>query len=281
MSAWQSDTLTVNGLRLHYTRTGGDKPPLILAHGFSDDGSCWNPVAEALESDYDIIMPDVRGHGFSEAPERGYTIKEQVEDLKELINALGLHKPLMLGHSMGALTTLTLAGLYPDIPKAILLEDPPAWWYEGGYPPPMSSEQLAKMREEFATRKMQTREALIAKQHSETSVWSDAELGPWADSKLRLSPNIVEIFEPTMHLTLDWPTIYKQVSCPALIVTADVDKWAIVSAEGAAKLKAIIPQLEVLHIPNAGHCIHRDQMDVYMTQIKAFLAKVKNSNPTS
>ena len=273
MSAWQSNTLTVNGLRLHYTRTGGAKPPLVLVHGFSDDGSCWNPVAEALESDYDIIMPDARGHGFSEAPERGYSPAEQAADLKGIIEALGLHKPLVLGHSMGAVTAMTLAGLYPDVPGAILLEDPPAWWYAGGLSPtPNTPEQLAKMREEFTARKMQTREALIAKQHSETPAWSDAELGPWADSKLRLNPNIVEIFEPYFATSVDWAAILPRISCPALLITADVDKWAIVSPEGAAKLKAIIPQLEVIHIPNAGHCIHRDQMDVYMTDLKAFLA---------
>ncbi len=45
MSAWQSDFIEANGMRLHYTRTGGDKPPVVLAHGFSDDGLCWTPVS--------------------------------------------------------------------------------------------------------------------------------------------------------------------------------------------------------------------------------------------
>ena len=74
MATWQSGDVTVNGLRLHYTRTGGAKPPVVLAHGFSDDGLCWTPVAEALEADYDVIMVDARGHGRSEAPEQGYNM---------------------------------------------------------------------------------------------------------------------------------------------------------------------------------------------------------------
>src|SRR3954451_3929160 len=56
MGAWQDGEVATNGITLHYTRTGGDKPPLVLAHGFSDDGLCWTPVAEALEADYDIVM---------------------------------------------------------------------------------------------------------------------------------------------------------------------------------------------------------------------------------
>ena len=82
MSSWQSGDVEANGLRLHYTRTGGAKPPVVLAHGFSDDGLCWTPVAEALEAEYDVIMVDARGHGRSEARERGYGSAEQAEDLR-------------------------------------------------------------------------------------------------------------------------------------------------------------------------------------------------------
>ena len=274
MAAWQSGDVTVNGLKLHYTRTGGAKPPLVLVHGFSDDGSCWTPVAQALESDYDIIMPDARGHGFSEAPEQGYTPQEQAADLKEIITALGLHKPLILGHSMGAVTTLTLAAMHPTLPGAILLEDPPAWWHGSGLPPVTSPEQRAKMRESFTQRKQLTREALIAEQHRATPTWSDAELGPWADSKLRLNPNIVELFAPTIPTSMDWKAILGRVSCPALLITADPALGAIVTAEQAAALKLLIPQLQVVHIPDAGHSIHREQMTIYMDSVRKFLASV-------
>jgi len=45
----------------------------VLAHGFSDDGLCWTPVAEKLAADYDVIMVDARGHRRSDTPEQGYT----------------------------------------------------------------------------------------------------------------------------------------------------------------------------------------------------------------
>jgi len=81
MSAWQSGEVEANGIRLHYTRTGGAKPPVVLAHGFSDDGLCWTPVAEALAPEYDVIMVDARGHGRSSAPEQGYSATIQAADL--------------------------------------------------------------------------------------------------------------------------------------------------------------------------------------------------------
>ena len=113
MAPWQSAELEANGLRLHYTRTGGDKPPLVLAHGFSDDGLCWTPVARALEDDYDMIMIEARGHGQSQAAEQNYSDVDLGNDLAGAIAALGLRRPAVLGHSMGAATALALAGAHP------------------------------------------------------------------------------------------------------------------------------------------------------------------------
>src|SRR4029450_13137784 len=100
MAPWQSAEIEANGLRLHYTRTGGNKPPIVLAHGVTDAGPCWTPVAEALAAKYDAIMVGARGHGRSDAPERGYGPVEQANDLAGVITGLTLNHPAVLGHSM-------------------------------------------------------------------------------------------------------------------------------------------------------------------------------------
>ena len=127
MTEWHSGFVEANGIRLHYTRTGAGalraKPPVVLAHGFTNSGLCWTPVAAALEADYDLIMVDARGHGQSDAPETGYTLAQMAGDLRGVIAGLGLRRPAVMGHSMGGGTTLALAGLYPDVPGAIILED--------------------------------------------------------------------------------------------------------------------------------------------------------------
>lgn len=272
MAGWQSGYLPVNGVQLHYWRTGGDKPPLVMAHGFSDDGPCWTSVAQALEADYDIIMPDARGHGLSEVTEGRITPTDMVSDLKAIITELGLHKPIMLAHSMGALMTLAFAGSYPDIPKAILLEDPPAWWYEGGFPLASSPEQYAQVHEGLMALKTQSKDALVARRRQESPTWSEAEAEYWADSKLRLSPAALQMFQPSVQSELDWKALSQQVTCPTLLLTADVSLGGLISDEGAAALKKLMPQLQVAHIGGAGHSVHREQMQKYMTAIKAFLA---------
>ena len=172
---WRSGFVEANGVRLHYTRTDGDKPPLVLAHGVTDAGPCWTAVAEALAPEYDAVMVDARGHGYSDAPERGYGPVEQAADLAGVIAALGLQGPAVLGHSMGAATALVLAGTYPDLPGAILLEDPPAWW-TGWASTPAARERQVAMRERALNLKRKTREEVIAGQRAEQPGWSDAEL---------------------------------------------------------------------------------------------------------
>jgi pimeloyl-ACP methyl ester carboxylesterase len=122
---------------------------------------------------------------------------------------------------------------------------------------------------EWITRlKGQQREILIEAQRAETPHWSDAELEPWADAKIRFNLNALS-FGPTA--SLDWPAILGGISCPALLIIADPLRGAIVTEEQAASLQALVPQLRVAHIADAGHSIRRDQFDSYMQVVRAFL----------
>src|ERR1700694_4237700 len=108
MADWFSGDLAANGIKMHYYRTGGNKPPLVLSHGATDSGLCWTRLARALESDYDVILPDARGPGLSCGPPSGGASSDRAADLAGLIDALGLTRPAVGGHSMGAATTLSL-----------------------------------------------------------------------------------------------------------------------------------------------------------------------------
>ncbi|MEM7532726.1 MAG: alpha/beta hydrolase [Chloroflexota bacterium] len=268
MSNWQSATIESNELTLHYTRTGGDKPPLVLCHGFSDDGLCWTPVAKVLSADYDIIMLDARGHGRSEGPEEGYGSLEHAADVAGVIIGLGLEKPVILGHSMGAATALVLAGTYPNLAGAILLEDPPAWWIN----PPVDMNPSSR-RQRFGgwivELKRKTAEEMIALCRAQSPTWHEAELGPWAESKLRLSFNVLTSEQSE---TVDWRTIIGKITCPALLITADPVQGALVTAEQATVFHELVPQIQVKNIARAGHNIRREQFAAFMDVVQGFLA---------
>ena len=272
MEHWQSGYVAVDGLRLHYTRTGADalpaKPAVVLAHGFSDDGLCWTPLAEVLEREYDIVMIDARGHGRSDATEAPYGVQELAHDLRGVIVGLHLQRPAILGHSMGGRTTLALAGLYPDVPGAILIEDGDALGI-AAVDPDVYDEQRARSRVELTALQRKTRQELIDDLRAEHPEWPEAELEPWADAKLRLRPE---------HLTLhnrgvDWSTVLGKITCPALLITADPERGAMITPERAAVMQALIPQLRIAHIPGAGHSIRREQPDRYLHAVRTFLAE--------
>ena len=271
MGSWQTGDVETNGIRLHYARTGGLLPPVVLAHGITDDGLCWSPLAEELASDYDLIMVDARGHGLSDAPAGNYGPAAQVEDLAGVISALDLSNPFVLGHSMGALTALALAGTYPDLPRAILLEDPPPWWVAA--PPDVAPEHDDRLPMDawmYEVKRL-TREELIASRRASSPSWSEAELGPWADAKLRFSLNVTQFMRPGISAGIDWPVLLKRVTCPALLITADPERGAIVSEDDALALRRLIPQLQIVHIPMAGHNIRREQYVPYVAAVRAFL----------
>jgi len=267
---WQSGDVQVNGLHLHYTRTGGSKPPVVLAHGFSDDGLCWSPVAEVLEPDYDVIMVDARGHGQSEAPEQGYNMADMAGDLCGVIKELGLHRPAVVGHSMGGGTALALAGLYPDVPGAILLEDAAPLGLSAARLP-RDPDRHARTVKWITGLRSKSREQLVTEQRAAAPTWSDTVIALWVDAHLRLSPKVVD-FDPTT--AVDWPVVLRRITCPALLIAADPDHGGMISAEGVAEFRSFVPQLRVITVAGAGHCVRYEQPDRYMDIVRGFLAGV-------
>src|SRR5918997_3105648 len=91
-AGWTDGYVVANGIRIHYWRTGGNKPPLVMAHGSSDDGLCWTNLAREFQDQYDIVMFDARGHGLSDPPSPSDPPDVQVEDLAGLIRELKLDR---------------------------------------------------------------------------------------------------------------------------------------------------------------------------------------------
>ena len=124
MPSWTSGLCQTTAATLHYVRTGGPKPPLVLLHGLAASGACWAPLARGLESEYDVVMPDARGHGQSGKPLRGYSYEDHAGDVTALIRALRLSAPVLLGHSMGGLTAALVASRAAIALRGLILVDP-------------------------------------------------------------------------------------------------------------------------------------------------------------
>jgi N-formylmaleamate deformylase len=263
MGQWQSGDVTANGIKIHYTRTGGSKTPLVLNHGATDNGLCWTPVAHALEAEYDVIMPDARGHGRSAAPEEGYDPGERAADLAGLIRALELDRPAVGGHSMGAGTTLRFAADYPDALRCAILEDP---GFRAADAPP----RAAGPRQMALEYQGKTRDELIAHIRRARPNWGEDELGPWADSKLQLSHQFADA-PRTFPERPDFRELLPKVKVPVLLITSDPERGGIVTPEVAEEAKGLLPSMAVVRLSGAGHNVRREQFARYLEVVRAFL----------
>jgi len=264
---YTSGNVVANGIKLHYYRTGKTgSQPLVLVHGITDDGLCWTPVTEVFKDSYDVIMVDMRGHGQSEAPEDGYTLKNLGEDLAQLIQALELEKTIILGHSLGAVAALLFAGMYPELPQMLLLEDPPPFWDEDFF-----SVRNVSFEEWIVGIKEKAREEIVEEGHTTNPVWSEAEIEPWADSKLRFDVTVKEFMNPKDYLSIDFPSLLKQIKCSLLLISGNKQLGAASTKDDIARLKSELPQLDVVYIEDAGHSIRREQFDQYTAVLKQYL----------
>ncbi len=280
---WQADTVSANGIQLHYYRTGGDKPQIVLSHGFSDNALCWTPIAQALAADYDVVLYDARGHGQSSGPETGFGDEQQADDLGGLICALGLERPMVIGHSMGARTAAIAAGRHPQLIRAVILEDPPwfANWstpadvtafleYRKNNPSPEENRFKAWLLELNTL----SHDELEAQCHADSPDWPEGEFAAWAASKHEFNMQIFDVIDRDQHLSQLWPDTAAAITCPALLITGDVERGALITPELAAEFVSRVPQGRHVHIADSTHNIRRNQHERYMAVVRDFLNEI-------
>ena len=123
VSPHRSGFTRVNGVRLNYLDWGGDGPPLVMIHGLGDDPHVFDDLALLLRDRFRIVAYARRGHGRSEAPPGPYDAATLVEDLRQLLDHLGIPRASLLGWSMGGNEITAFAGQYPSrVERLVYLE---------------------------------------------------------------------------------------------------------------------------------------------------------------
>ncbi|TRT77646.1 MAG: alpha/beta hydrolase [Microcystis sp. M_OC_Ca_00000000_S217Cul] len=129
----QRQTFTNNSMAISYLQWSDRGMPLLLLHGMADHGLVWSSLGDYLSSNYQVIAPDLRGHGESGKPATGYHFQDYIGDLRALINHLGWTQAHILGHSWSAKIAAIWATQQPEVFKSLILVDPffidkmPSW----------------------------------------------------------------------------------------------------------------------------------------------------------
>lgn len=110
-----------NGMAISYVELGNPAgKPVLLLHGYTDSSRVWTVLAPWLE-DFRLLVPDQRGHGASSAPDCCYTLADYTNDARLFLDALGVEKAAVVGHSMGSMVAQRLAAEHPErVTKMVL-----------------------------------------------------------------------------------------------------------------------------------------------------------------
>lgn len=283
MSKWIDGYVNVNGLKLHYYRTGGDKPPIVMNHGAGDDGLCWTHVVKQLEQAYDVILPDARGHGKSASGKGDYSTQQRVADLVGIIQTLPLDRPIIGGHSLGADTAMNFAAEHPELTRGVFLEDPPIILpgekLGAGEQQFENMDDFAPMMLKFfRTFKYLPKFIGIRMAKKAMPDYPDDELYPWLDSKKRLNADFIKSM-PRMEMILTSPfEVIGKIKSPILLFIGDKEKMSLMSQEAAQKAAEANDQLKVIHLEGASHDIRRTRFDGYMPALRSFVDRIYAAN---
>jgi N-formylmaleamate deformylase len=263
MTRWTSAVCETNGINIHYLRTGGSGPPVVLLHGLTGSGACWSPLARALEAEFDVVMPDARGHGSSSTPQTGYRYADHARDVVGLMRGLGLAAPVLLGHSMGGLTAAVVASQMGTALRGVILADP-------------TFLSLERQREVYASEAVEQHRRLLSLDREELLAQARVR-------HPRRSPEIVELvtearmqtplcaFEALTPPNPEYPRLVSAIEAPSLLVIGD---HGVVSLETARELQELNPRLRVEQIADAGHGLQYDQPERFARVVGSFLRSV-------
>lgn len=256
---WTSEHCQVNGITLHYLRTGGSKPPVLLLHGLTANGACWSPLARALEDRFDVIMPDARGHGNSSTPLHGYRYEDHARDVVALITQLGLVAPILVGHSMGGMTAAVAANQITDI-SGVILVDPTfisAQWQRE-----VRDSDVAEQHRRLLTLDKASVMAELSSRHPRRS---SEIIELLAEARLQTRMSAFDVLTPPNP---DHRQLVREFHIPAMLVIADA---GVVSLDSARELQGLNARVQIEQIEGAGHGIPYDQPERFGEAVNSFL----------
>ena len=234
-------TLNIDGINIAFARRGRGQS-LLLLHGYPLDRSIWNEVAEMLEVDFDLIIPDLRGFGSSDVMEADRSMIEYASDLAGLLELLKVRKAHVVGHSMGGYIALAFAREFSNKVAGLGL---------------VSSQVAADTPERKAARQ-QTARQVMEQGVEDVAEGMTPKLSP--DARVqnqvrnvigRQRPLGLSVALDAMAGRLDSTDVLRSFKLPIVIVHGDADE--LIPVDRAREMKSLVPTAHYLELPGGGH----------------------------
>ncbi|MCX2679788.1 alpha/beta hydrolase [Galbibacter sp. EGI 63066] len=295
---WSDGYVYANGIRIHYYHAvpAPEKPVIVMVHGVTDIGLSWTTLTWKLQDSYNIYMLDARGHGLSDPftpADDGNTL---VKDVVGFVRAMNFEKPILMGHSMGAATVMRVGAEYPDLAKAIIMLDP-------GLGPRGPRPRRNTEERDTSDKESESNEAKSEKQEPEplsvsmfgppetlvaqnnynyeklvetckinTPKWDLVDCQYWALSKKQYHGAYSDETWQAMSGTMRTGESLAKILVPALILKADASpEQRKVHKEAVS----VMQNGKLVHIDDAGHNLHHDQLERTVEVLNGFLYGLK------
>jgi 3-oxoadipate enol-lactonase len=255
-----------NGIEINY-EIEGSGPWLTMSHSLACDLHMWDPQMAVLTGKFKVLRFDTRGHGQSSAPAGEYTLEQLADDVKGLLDSLGIRQTHWVGLSMGGMIGQAFALKYPGVFQSMVLADTIS-----RRPP-----DAAKMwGDRIQTAREKGMDALV---ESTLARWFTE---PYRNSRKDVMQRIGDGIRATpvngfagccqAIAKVDYLDRLKEIKCPALVMVGEHDHGT--PPEAARVIAQNLPGAELRIIPSAAHLSNVEQTQVFNEAMLGFLGRV-------
>jgi 3-oxoadipate enol-lactonase len=259
--------VTTNGLRINYTFDGPANAPVVtLSNSLASNLSMWDPQISALATRYRVLRYDTRGHGQTGAPRGPYSLDEITEDMRALLQVLGIQKTHFVGLSMGGMIGQMLGIKHPQLLQSLVLCDTMS-----RVPP----DAKPLWEERIHTAETRGMDATV-----------EPTIGRWFTAPFREShPDVIEKVRTMIRTTppqgyagcchaiagLNLTERLPEITLPTLIIVGEDDPGTPVAASRVIQER--IKGSELVILKSAAHLSNMEQPEAFNQALTPFLAK--------
>lgn len=253
---------------------GGEGPPVVFLHGIPGSALTWEAVAIRMREQYRVIVPDLRGFGWSEQPVGDYYMEGQARAVKRLLDVLGVEECTLVTHDFGGPVGLTMMRLFPDLSvRGLVLSDTNVFT-DTYVPPPLRVAKIPVVNTLFFQLLVGNRFGL--RLLYERAV-EEKDTAPWSNFQRHLTPSGMAMSRRIFQRSLadleanygDIERMLPAIQCRTLVLWGDGDPFF--STGVGERTRAAIPDAELIVFDETGHFVPEERPEEVATAILDFV----------
>src|ERR1700693_4617978 len=259
-----------SGVTLHVVDEG-DGSPIVFVHGVMMSGRFFAKQVSGLRAAHRVVVPDLRGHGQSEKGLSGHTVANYAQDLHLLLEARSIHRPVLVGWSMGAMVVYEYLKAFgsSSVTGVVIVDQPPSDFAWEGYPfEVLTVEALAQMVEGLQLDQRAVAEEFAGLMQHE----SKADVSSWMVEEIMRVPSAVASTILVNQTLRDYRPFLTGISCPTLVAFGKDPK--LTPPEAGEYIASQIPGARFEPSQDSSHVPFLEEADRFNKVVGEFAASL-------